>query len=121
MRHTTSIRVIVAVAVGVVVGVLFGRQGRWGLAASAGWVAAGLVFLAWTWWALRRIPVEATADHATREEPGKRVWELVLLVADLASLVSVAYLLVRAGQDDSSTQAWAAALAWRPSPCPGRS
>jgi uncharacterized membrane protein len=51
-----------------------------------------------------------TANHATREDPSKRVTQLLVLGASVASLVAVGYLLVHASTATGAAQAFAAGL-----------
>jgi uncharacterized membrane protein len=64
-----------------------------------GWVVAAGVFAAWTWATVWPMGAEATATHATREEPSRTVTHLIVLLAAVASLVVVG--LVLATSNDS--------------------
>jgi uncharacterized membrane protein len=91
-----STRVLVAAGIGVLAAVLTGIAGRWGYSASVGWDVAALTFLIWTWLVIAGMDAAATASHATREDPSKRISEVLVLGAAVASLAGVADLLVRA-------------------------
>ncbi|MEZ7132577.1 DUF1345 domain-containing protein [Nonomuraea sp. AD125B] len=61
-----------------------------------GWDAAGLTFLASTWWRIGRLDGPATASAIGSEDPSRAGADLAVLVAAVASLVAVAYLVVQA-------------------------
>ncbi|QYC41044.1 hypothetical protein Nocox_17160 [Nonomuraea coxensis DSM 45129] len=61
-----------------------------------GWDAAALSFLTATWWRIGRLDGPATAADVAREDPSRAGADLAVLVAAVASLVAVAYLVVQA-------------------------
>lgn len=79
--------------VGGVAAILTGLIGSWAFAAIVGWAAASLTYTAWVWIAVGRMDAKATANHATREDPSWRVTDLLLVLASLASLGAVAFIL----------------------------
>ena len=81
---------------GLVVAVVAGLTVGWSSAPLVGWDGAALVFVAWIWLTIRRMDGSATASHATREDPGRAIADVIVLVAAVASLAAVGYLLVRA-------------------------
>jgi uncharacterized membrane protein len=105
-----STRVWAAAAVGAVAAIGTGTASSWGYAASVGWNVAAVVFLGWTWSVIRAMDAAATAAHATREDPTKRVTRVIVLAASVASLAAVGYLLVQASSATGVTQAVVAAL-----------
>lgn len=105
-----STRVLAAAGVGIAAAVVTGALGSWDYAPSVGWDCAAAVFLAWTWTVVATMDAEQTASHATREDPSKRVTQLLVLGASVASLVGVGYLLVQASTDKGPAQGIAAAL-----------
>ncbi|MCK2218832.1 DUF1345 domain-containing protein [Actinomadura sp. ATCC 31491] len=60
-----------------------------------GWDGAALAFLAVTWWRIGRLDGPATAADVVREDPSRAGADLVVLVAAVASLAAVGYLLVQ--------------------------
>jgi uncharacterized membrane protein len=99
-----------AAAVGAVAAIGTGTASSWGYAASVGWDVAAVVFLGWTWSVIRAMDAAATAAHATREDPTKRVTRVIVLAASVASLAAVGYLLVHASSATGVTQAVVAGL-----------
>lgn len=100
---SASVRVAVAAAVGVGVGLLGSVPGTWRIGTLAGWDAAAVVYLSWTWATIWRRDAAATARLAVREDPGRATADALLLVASMASLLAVG--LVVAG--GSAGAAWA--------------
>lgn len=95
--------VVVAVAVGLVA--------PWPFAVLAGWDAAAVVFSAWVWAMMASAGAAATATHAVREEPGRAQTDAIVLVAAVANLVSVGFVLVQASSAKGPTQDLLAGLA----------
>ena len=89
-------RVSVSTVVGIVAGVLVGLSMGWIFAAPIGFDVAALIFVTWTWAAVRRMDAAQTTSHATREDPSRRLTRLIVLAACVASLGGVGVLLVRA-------------------------
>jgi uncharacterized membrane protein len=110
MRDRASTRVGVAVAVGAVAGAGTGAAVDWDYAASVGWDVAAGVFLVWTWSVIGGMDAEATAAHATREDPTRGVTQVIVLAASVASLAGVGYLLVQASSAKGATQGLVAAM-----------
>lgn len=81
---------------GLCVAIVTGAAGAWSYAALAGWDGAALVFTAWVWLAIRPMDSSETARHATREDPGRAVTDLIVLIASVASLGAVGLVLVKA-------------------------
>lgn len=88
----TLVRLGVCAAIGVAVGLVSaGAQPRW--APLLGWVATAVVFCCWTWVRVRGISAEDLPTHALREDTGRAVGDVVLLVASVAAVFGVGALL----------------------------
>ena len=111
-------RLLVASAVGVLVGVAASLPGTWPQGLLIGWIAAGIVFLTWMWITIWPMNPAATATHACREDPGRAVTETTVLAAAVASLGAVAVFLADGSSGQTAADAQAAltvvsvALAW---------
>jgi uncharacterized membrane protein len=105
-----SRRMIVAAIVGGAAAVATGLVGDWDYAPSVGWDCAASVFLARTWLAVVPMDAGQTADHATEDDPSKRVTQLLVLGASVASLIGVGYLLVQASNVNGPARGIAAGL-----------
>jgi uncharacterized membrane protein len=103
-------RVGTAAAVGIVCAIAVGVIWRWPYAPAAGWIVAAIIYLSWTWTLIAHMDAEQTKTHAVRahEEDATRRWShAVMLLASVASLAGVGYLLLA----ESSTRADPAAAA----------
>jgi uncharacterized membrane protein len=101
----------VMVVVGIPAGIVAGLFAGWGYAPLVGWTAAALTFCILTWVTTRGRDAAETAAMATRDDPSPTVTELLILMANLASLAAVGYVLVRASSAHGARQALLAALA----------
>ena len=90
-------KVVIAVAAGLVSGLIVTLLGHAEFGPLVGWDVATLVYLVRAWLVIWPMDAEETAQHAVRNDPTRRVAEVLLLVAAIASLVSVAFVLARAG------------------------
>lgn len=95
-RHHSTLRLVVMAAVGIVAAVIFGMVGRWEYAPTIGWIAAALTYSVWVWVAVGQFDAETTRTHASIEEPARGIVDALIVALSLASLASVAFLLVRA-------------------------
>ena len=109
-RAPASMRVLGGTVIGLVAGVLTGLLVGWMYAAPVGFDVAAGVFLAWTWVAVRRMDAHETAEHATQEDPTRRLTRLIVLAACVASLGGVGVLLVEAASAHGARRAGVAAL-----------
>jgi uncharacterized membrane protein len=94
--HRASLRVASMLGIGVAAAVLVGLLGGWIYAPAAGWIAAAVSYTGWVWLRIGRMDHTATRLHATREDPSRAVADVLLVVASLASLGVVAFVLIRA-------------------------
>lgn len=101
----------IMLVIGVVVAILTGVLGAWGYAPVVGWIAAALTFCAVTWTDTRNRDPAQTAAMARRDDPSPSATDLLILLANVASLVAVAYLLVQANSAHGTRQALLAGLA----------
>ena len=94
--------VMLLVAAGVAVGVGVGVS--WGYGLLAGWDSAAAVFITWVWFTIAWMGAAATQVHATREDPGRAASDVIVIVAAVASLASIGYVLLQASSSKGSTQ-----------------
>ncbi len=88
-------RLLWAILTGILAGIAVWIFAANVLAPLVGWDVLALVYLAWTWAGTWRLDAGATARLAVREDPGRPVADVLLLVASTANLVAVA-LVIRA-------------------------
>ncbi|HEY5840960.1 MAG TPA: DUF1345 domain-containing protein [Mycobacterium sp.] len=92
-----AVRLGVAAAAGVVATIVVGPTVGWPYAPAAGWIVAAALYLAWTWVLVGPMDAAATERHATShgdDDSTPRMAELIVVLASLASLAGVGYLLV---------------------------
>lgn len=110
-RARTRWRVLAMAIAGVVAGLVVGVTTSWLLAAAAGWATACVVYIAWVWLVIARLDPEQTREHATREDPGHRVTDALVLIASVVSLAAVVLILVVARSEHGVARAGVAVLA----------
>jgi len=110
-RGLTRVKLYIALAAGVVVAVVTSFFDVVHHAIIAGWATACLVYVVWVWSTVWRMDAKDTKSHATLEDPGRRVADLVLLIAALASVVAVVWVLVDARSLKGGAQLGVALLA----------
>jgi uncharacterized membrane protein len=106
MRYTAGVRVAVGAAVGVAAGLIVSSFGIWQAAVLAGWDVAAASTMAWIWLALVHLSAQQTQQYANREDPSRRLSELIVLSAGVAVLAAVGLLLIRAGNATGGTKAY---------------
>ena len=97
--------------VGVFAGLVTEFFGPSSLAFLVGWIAASVTYLVWVWLRVGRLSSGETKSHATREDPSRGAAELLLVLASLASLGVVAFVLIDASSSRGVDRAIFAALA----------
>lgn len=70
----------------------------------AGWDAAALVFSVWVWVTIGPMNARETKSHATREDPGRAIADVIVLLGAVASLAAVGIVLVKAASAQGATQ-----------------
>jgi uncharacterized membrane protein len=105
-----SVRLILSLLAGLIIGVAVGRLKSWKYAPLGGWDAAAIVFLVWVWISIYGRDAQATANLAVREDPGRAWADLLLLLASVASLAAVGVLLVQGGSAEGSAKILVASL-----------
>jgi len=91
-------RVIVAFAIGAVVGIGLAFVSPWQFAVPAGWSAGHAVFLVVVWLHLRRMSPDEVEAWAAREDDTRATVSALLVGAAVASIVAVAFALRKATQ-----------------------
>ena len=100
----SPVRLALMLVAGTAAGVAVGLQAAWPFAVLVGWDVAALIFSSWTWLMMASMNSSATAAHATREEPGRAQTDLLVLLASVANLISVGYVLLQASSAKGSEQ-----------------
>jgi uncharacterized membrane protein len=90
-------KLLVSLGAAIAAGGAAGAAGAGRAAPMIGWDILALTYCGWVWSTVWRMDAEATASHATREEPSRDQADLVLLGAAVASLAAVGLVLFGAG------------------------
>jgi uncharacterized membrane protein len=110
-----TVRALVSLLSGAAAGIGVSLSADWQYGLLVGWMVGEAVFVTWTWIALWPMDAEATAQHAVREDPGRTLTDVLVVLAAVASLVAVGMLLTAGNGSDlraalsvgSITLAWA--------------
>jgi uncharacterized membrane protein len=92
-----GLRIGLAAPVGVAASVAVGLIIGWPYAPATGWIVAATIYLAWTWLIVGGLDARETARHANRyrdDDSTPWILDIATLVASVASLGGVGYLLV---------------------------
>jgi uncharacterized membrane protein len=106
---SAATRVGTAVAAGACAGVLASLPGSWQIGTLVGWDVTVVAYLVWTWLVIWHQDPASTAHLALREDPGRAITDVLLLVASVASVLAVA-LVISAGRAGGSGRDARAAL-----------
>ncbi|MDQ5861401.1 MAG: DUF1345 domain-containing protein [Actinomycetota bacterium] len=104
----SRLRFLAMVVTGLAAAAGTGATGRWLQAPAAGWATAALVYVVWVWVVIGRMDPQETKSHATAEDPSRATTDLLILVANVASLAAVAVVVMDSHQ--GGTQLGGAAL-----------
>ena len=97
-------RLSVCAAAGTATGTVAAILGPAREAPLIGWVTLAIVFCVWVWASVWPMDAAATAAHANAESPGRRLTDIILLGASVASLIAVGIVLFGAGSQSSPTR-----------------
>jgi uncharacterized membrane protein len=89
-----TVRVAVSALSGVLAGIVTSLWGDWRYGTLVGWMVAAAVFVTWMWINIGSMDAPTTARHAVREDPGRAITDVAVVVAAVASLGAVGLLLV---------------------------
>ena len=77
----------------------------WPVAVTGAWGVAALVITGWVWLRVGRLTPAQTREEARAEDFSRPTGDVVVLAASVASLISVGYTLLEAGNRHGSTKA----------------
>jgi uncharacterized membrane protein len=97
-------KVATVIAAGLAAGLAVSLAGHAEFGPLVGWDVATLVYLTWVWLLIWPMDAEATAQHAVRNDPTRTTAEIILLLAAMASLVSVGFVLARAAETSGTSE-----------------
>lgn len=97
------VRVSIALLLGLLAAVAVGvARDEWHYSPAVGWITAAAVYLVWTWLLVLPLDADRTAEHVRKryEDGTPRLSHLIVLIASVASLGGVGYLLAaESGRD----------------------
>jgi uncharacterized membrane protein len=94
---------VAMLVIGVIATLVTGAVGEWAYAPTVGWCFASLL--------VGRLDPQQTRANASREEPARGVADLLVILLSIASLFSVAFVLVQAAQTTGVAKVLLATLA----------
>ncbi len=100
---STRLRLAVSAAAGVAAGIVGTVLLSWQFGILIGWMVLAAVFITWTWRTIASMDAPATSAHALREDPGRRTFTTLAILAALFSLAGVALLLTDKNSPGGST------------------
>lgn len=96
---------MVASISGGIAGLAIGLFGEGKFAMLGGWVVAVIIYDVWLLRTIMPMDAATTRRHAIREEPGRPVADILLVVASVASIAAVVMLLAQATTDSGLAKA----------------
>jgi uncharacterized membrane protein len=93
LANSMVIRIVISLALGLLVGIAFSFLGHPAVAVMAGWAGFAIAFTVLTWLAVGRLDAAQTRDHAKGNDPNDGMASTLVIIASLASVVGVGFLL----------------------------
>jgi uncharacterized membrane protein len=97
-------RVVIAFAIGLLVGVSLAPLTPWQVSTILAWDAAAAIFVVWVWAEIRSRDAAGTRARATREDSSRLAADLVLISASVVSLVGVAMVLLKSSESTGAAR-----------------
>ena len=91
-------KLVTVAVIGIITGFGVAWLGWEKFALLAGWDVAILVYVLWTWCTVLSLDEHSIKSHAVREDPGRAVADILLVIASVASLGAVLMLILDASQ-----------------------
>ncbi|WP_416403710.1 DUF1345 domain-containing protein [Arthrobacter sp. LFS091] len=107
----SRLRFLVMIIAGAAAVIATGIAGNWVDAPAVGWATAAFIYVAWVWLVIGRMDPDDTRRHATNEDPSRGVTDLLILVANLASIAAAAAVIVNSHAESDSSRLGSGALA----------
>lgn len=102
--HHTYKKLLVSVAVGAVAAIIAVWAGLAKFAPLIAWDAGILMYIILVWSTIWGMNPSETELHAVREDPGHTAADILLIIASLASLVAVVFLILQADRTTGATK-----------------
>jgi uncharacterized membrane protein len=92
--RSSTVHIGIAAAVGAAAGTVVGTAAGWQYAPAAGWIATAAVYLIWTWASVARMTAPGIEIVVQQRHPARGPADTIIVIASIASLGGVAYLLI---------------------------
>jgi uncharacterized membrane protein len=92
--HSTTLHIGFAATVGAAAAIVVGLAAGWRYAPAAGWIATAAVYLIWTWASIAKMTAPAIEIVVQQRHPARRSADTIVVIASIASLSGVAFLLI---------------------------
>lgn len=102
--HHTYKKLLIAITIGVIAAVISMWIGLTRFALLIGWDTGILVYIIWVWAAVWHMNSSETKLHAIREDPGRAVTDILLIITSVVSLVVVIFLILQADSTTGTTK-----------------
>jgi uncharacterized membrane protein len=93
-KHFIAIRIAVALPIGILSAAAVGVTAGWQYAPAAGWIAAATIYLLWTWANIAAMSADDIESLVQQQHPTRGPSDTFVVLASVASLIGVAYLLM---------------------------
>jgi uncharacterized membrane protein len=93
-KHFIAIRIAVALPIGTLSAAAVGATAGWQYAPAAGWIAAATIYLLWTWATIAAMSADDIKSLVQQQHPTRGPSDTFVVLASVASLIGVAYLLM---------------------------
>jgi uncharacterized membrane protein len=93
-NQSRTVHIGIAAMVGVAAGTVVGAAAGWQYAPAAGWIATAAVYLIWTWASIAKMSAVAIEVVVQQRHPARGPADTIIVIASIASLGGVAYLLI---------------------------
>jgi uncharacterized membrane protein len=102
---TAGRRLVFPVTAGLVVGIVLALEVVWQVAVLLGWDVTATIFLVWIWLIVGGRDATRTRQIAVREDPSVAVADTAIVVAGVACLGAVAFVLIKASNSQGDVKA----------------
>jgi uncharacterized membrane protein len=104
--HSAVGRLSVSFAGGLVAGIATSFVSPWALAVLVGWDLTAAIFLIRIWLTIWKMDPDSTCRHANREDPSRALADAIIVMAAIACLGAVGFILEKAASSGGGTKAF---------------
>jgi uncharacterized membrane protein len=92
--RSTTLHIGFAATVGAAAAIAVGITAGWQYAPAGGWIATAAVYLIWTWLSIAKMTAPGIEIVVQQRHPARRPADTIVVIASIASLSGVAFLLI---------------------------